>query len=112
MESMRRASLILFTTVALAGFTAVGYADKDADRAQAALRAGAVLPLTDILRAVQKDFAGDVIAVELEREDGRWLYEVKLLSQKGAVVKLEYDASSARLLRIKGRDGESARRSQ
>jgi len=37
---------------------------------------------------------------------------VKLLTPAGAIVKLEYDARDGRLLRVKGRDAEPARRQQ
>ena len=43
-----------------------------------------------------------MLAVELEREDGRWVYELKLLDPAGRLVKLEVDARSAELLRRKG----------
>ena len=43
-----------------------------------------------------------VIQIELDREDGRWLYELKLLPPSGRVFELEVDATTAALLRSKG----------
>lgn len=78
--------------------------DEDHERARQALEAGEVLPLRTILDRLEQDYPGDILEVELEREDGRWVYEIKLLRDSGAVNKLELDARSGTLLRIKGRD--------
>ncbi|MYZ51238.1 PepSY domain-containing protein [Malikia spinosa] len=74
----------------------------DHERARAALQAGEVLPLPQLLERVAREQPGQVLAVELEREDGRWVYELKLLDPAGRLVKLEVDARSAELLRRKG----------
>ncbi len=89
------AALALLTTApaALAG------GERDHDRARAALRAGEVLPLTTILERVAKEQPGLLLEVELEREHGRWIYELKLLQSSGALVKLKVDARDGRLLR-------------
>jgi uncharacterized membrane protein YkoI len=80
------------------------------DRAREALRAGEIRPLAEILAAATRDFAGEVVEVELERERDLWVYELKLLTPQGSVLKLEYDARAATLLRARGRDADAARR--
>jgi uncharacterized membrane protein YkoI len=40
-----------------------------------------------------------VVEVELDREDGTWVYEVKLLRNDGSRVKLEVDARDGSVLR-------------
>ena len=77
----------------------------DHDRARAALVAGEVLPLTEVLQRVARQHPGQVLEVELEREDGRWVYEVKLLQAGGRLVKLELDAGSGEVLKRRERDG-------
>jgi hypothetical protein len=66
-----------------------------------------VAPLRSLLAQVHDAYPGHVLEVELEREDyGKgdvWVYEVKLLTEKGSVLKLEYDAVNLELLKIKGR---------
>ena len=47
---------------------------------------------------------GQVLDVELEDEDGRLVYEVKLLQAGGRLVKLELDAASGELLKRRVRD--------
>ena len=78
----------------------------DHDRARRALEAGEILSLRTIIARVADDYAGQIIEVELEREDGRWIYEIELLRSGGALVKLELDAGDGSLLDIRGRDIE------
>jgi uncharacterized membrane protein YkoI len=85
--------------------------DHDHDRARQALESGEILSLRTILERVERDHPGQIMEVELEREDGRWLYEIKLLRTGGALVKLKIDARNGALLGIKGpkqkQDGRS-----
>ncbi len=75
----------------------------DHEAARAALQAGEVQPLTVILERVARDLPGQVLEVELEREGGRWLYELKVLQAGGSMVKVRVDARSAEVLRPRGR---------
>ncbi len=101
---------ILLAVLGAAGTAGVSLADTDADRARAALRSGEILPLSRILETVSRQYAGDVIDVKLDRDDGIWKYEVKLLLPTSTIAKLEYDARDARLLKAKGHDLERARK--
>lgn len=78
----------------------------DHDRARAALQAGEILPLATVLQRVAMEHPGQVLEVELERDDGRWLYEIKLLQASGGLLKLEVDAATARVLKAKARRSE------
>lgn len=111
----RRLSVALLATI-LAGGSAVSIAGDDHDRARRALQAGEVLPLRAILERVERDYPGQVVDVELEREREkgveRWIYELKILRTGGALIKLKVDARDGTVLRHKARDGldgESAR---
>ncbi len=75
----------------------------DHDRARQALEAGEVLPLRVILERVEGAYPGQVVEVELEREHGRWEYEIKLLRSGGSLVKLKVDARDGSILGVKGR---------
>ena len=109
---LRPAAHILILVAALGPFGADGiaHADTDADRAREALRSGEILPLSHILETVSNQYTGDVIDVKLDRDDGIWTYEVKLLLPNSAVAKLKYDARNARLLKAKGHDLDKARK--
>ncbi len=79
-------------------------ADSDHDRARNAVQAGQVLPLKTVLERLEREHPGQVLEVELEQEDGRWVYEVKLLQAGGRLVKLELDAASGEWLKHRVRD--------
>lgn len=91
-------------------FAMAAGADDDHARARKALQAGQIVSLQTVLDRVRAEFNGSVVEVDLDDDDGRWIYEVKLLAPNGAIVKLEYDARDGRLLRVKGRGAEAARR--
>ena len=94
--------LPLFLALSLAGLAAPAAASpRDHDRARAALQAGEVLPLARVLEAVGRSHPGDVLEVELERDHGRWIYELTVLQRDGALLKLEVDARTAEVLKRK-----------
>lgn len=78
-------------------------ADADQDRARAAVRAGEAMPLPALLERVQRSHPGQVLRVELEQDDGRWIYELRLLQPDGRLLKLEVDARSGEVLEAKTR---------
>lgn len=73
----------------------------DHERARQAVEAGEVLPLRTILDRVERDYPGQVMEVELEREKGEWVYEVKLLRKGGALIKLKILARDGAILGFK-----------
>jgi len=64
---------------------------------------GKILPMEDILGRARAAQPGQVVEVELERESGRYVYEVKVIDDADKVHKLELDAGSGELLRRKTR---------
>ncbi len=93
--------LLLSTFVVSSGLLA---GTRDHDRAREALEAGKILPLRTIIDKLDRDYPGQILEVELEYEDGQWIYEIKLLRDNGALIKLELDAGDGTLTGIKGRD--------
>lgn len=82
---------------------AAGTANADSDRLrQGEVRqlreAGKILPIEDILKRARDAQPGEVVEVELEREDSRFVYEVKLIDDGDRVHKLELDAASGEVL--------------
>lgn len=102
--SWRRWCALLVVLTSLVGLPA--WADGDHDRARQAVRSGQVLPLPAVLGQLAREVPGHVLEVELEQDDGRWIYEIKLLQTDGQLVKLKVDAQTAKLLRRKTRDAE------
>lgn len=79
----------------------------DHERARAAVAAGEVLPWPALWERLQRHHPGRVLELELERDDGRWRYEVKLLQAGGQLLKLEVDARTGEVLELK-RKGPAA----
>jgi uncharacterized membrane protein YkoI len=75
---------------------------RDHERARAALEAGQIRPLSDLLAEVERRYRGRVIEAELERDDAQWLYELKILPPNGRVFIVELDAATGTLLRSRG----------
>lgn len=73
---------------------------KDHDAARVALARGQVLPLTRILAIAEQRAPGDVLKVELEDDDGKLVYEVKVLGRNGRVRELDIDARTGAVLKI------------
>lgn len=80
----------------------------DHEQARAAVQAGQVMPLPRLLAQLQQTHPGQVLELELERDDGRWIYEVKLLQPDGQLLKLELDAGSGQVLTLKRRAARAA----
>ena len=76
----------------------------DHDLARQALESGQVLPLATVLGKLAREVPGQVLKVEFEREDGRFIYEIRLLQNDGRVAKLKVDAVDGRVLSIKRRE--------
>lgn len=87
--------LALIPMLLLAG---AARADDDHDRAREAVLAGRALPLRTILQRVATDLPGELIEAELEDEHGRLVYEIKVITPDGRVVKALYDAVDGRRL--------------
>lgn len=73
-------------------------ADDDHEVARRAVERGELLPLTRILSAMERDFPGRVLEVELDEDDGRYFYEIEVLLEDGRVIELTYDGKTGKLL--------------
>ena len=69
-----------------------------------AVQSGQVLPLTTVLERLAAQHPGQVLEVELERDAQQWIYEIKLLTADGQLLKLKLDAGTAEVLRLKVRE--------
>ncbi len=79
-------------------------ADEEHMEARRLKEAGSILPLEQVLESVRTQLDGRILEVELEREHGRYIYEIELLEHNGRVRKMEIDAVSGELLKIQGKD--------
>lgn len=101
-------SLYLALSLVLLGGGAVAGERDEAERVRAAVQVGEILPLPQLLERLQRSHPGQVLEIELEREDGRWIYEIKLLQAGGRLLKLEVDAKSGAVLRQRVRSAPAS----
>ena len=47
---------------------------------------------------------GQILETELDEDDGRYVYELEILDERGQVWELELDASTAELLELESED--------
>jgi uncharacterized membrane protein YkoI len=72
--------------------------DDDHERARDAVRRGEILSLDEILRRLELRSGEQLLEVEIERDDGLWIYEIELIGADGRVRELEVDARDGRIV--------------
>lgn len=72
-------------------------ADIDHQRARALQQQGHILPLEQIIDKALGIKSGRVIETELDEENGRLVYELEILDDRGWVWEMEFDAKTGEL---------------
>lgn len=103
MKTSRVLSMLAAAGLSAAVLMSAAIANADGDRLrQSEVRqlreAGKILPMETILERARAAQPGQIVEVELEREDGRFVYEVELIDDGDRVHKLELDAASGEVL--------------
>lgn len=70
----------------------------DYETARQAVGRGDMLPLEQILARIEARHPGRIVEVELEDENGLWLYEIEVLTPDGRLIELELDARTGAIL--------------
>jgi uncharacterized membrane protein YkoI len=65
------------------------------DEARRAVQSGEIRSLSDILAAIHDRMPGEVVAVELKRDHGRLVYDLKTVDETGRRREFHVDAASA-----------------
>lgn len=91
--------VVAMFAIALAG-SAIG--DQPWEALHREVQRGDVVPLESILDWLEANYIGEVIEVEVEREDGHVEYEIKMLGAQNQVVEFEFDGHSGQLMKIEG----------
>ncbi len=102
MLSSRLYPLCGLLIAALAG--APAHADKrerEHDAVRIAVERGEIKPLAEILVGLRGRLPGDIAGVEIERRDGRWIYEFRVVDPKGRLFEAYVDGKSGEVERIK-----------
>lgn len=91
----------LAAVVGLVTFGAAADERPRVDEIRRLRESGRILAAEDILARSRSVQPGQVVGLELEREDGRWVYEVKLIDAANRLHKLELDAATGEVLEHK-----------
>ncbi len=95
--------LLIGLGIALSASAAWGD-ERDHDQAKRLKEAGKILPLEHIVQKAKAKYPGRLIELELEREHGRYIYEVELVDRGGVVWELKYDAQTGEFLKRERED--------
>jgi uncharacterized membrane protein YkoI len=98
---LRAALLCLVLAVTFAPLATAKADSDDHDSVRTAVERGEIRSLADILAMVRGKLPGKVAGVEIERENGRWLYEFRVVDGKGRLFDVSVDARTATIERVK-----------
>ncbi len=96
-----RSAIIGAAAAALIGAGAAEAERFDQDAARLAVERGEIRPLADILEALRGKLPGEIAGIEIDRKDGRWLYEFRVVGATGRLFEVYVDGLSAEIQRIK-----------
>lgn len=85
-------------------FGTITLADQQADTARQLQQRGDILPLEQIIDLAVAVKQGQILETDLERDDGRYVYELEILDSRGQVWELELDAQTGELLELENED--------
>ena len=93
---------VIASLIATVLFAAVPVlADQDHDRVRQLRATGQILALETIIANHRRQHpGGQLLEAELEFEQGRYVYELKMLGDDGVVREFEYDARNGELWRV------------
>lgn len=72
--------------------------EPDQEQAREALRRKEILPLDQVLSVIRDRVPGEIVEIELEREEDRWIYEVEIIDQSGRMRDVLVDAKNAEII--------------
>lgn len=70
------------------------------EQLRAAVKRGDALPLSELKRALGAAYPGEIIGVDVDRDDGRYRYEFKVLQASGRVIEVKMNAATGAVLDV------------
>jgi uncharacterized membrane protein YkoI len=102
---MKARALTFFTVLLCAALALAPIAHADDDqRIRQLQRSGEILSLEQIFDRARKVKPGRIVDVDLDKDDGRYIYEIELLERSGKVWEMEFDARTGELLQLEQDD--------
>ena len=91
---LRRIRTLILAAALVGAGGGVSALARDHDDARRAVEAGEIRPLADVLTTIKGKLPGEVVGVKLEREAGAWVYELRVVDDKGRLFEINVDAKS------------------
>ncbi|MEH6566523.1 MAG: PepSY domain-containing protein [Halopseudomonas sp.] len=86
-------------------FGSAGQADEiGQDEILQLVEQGSIAPLQQFIDDALSRYPGRFLSAELEHDDGRYVYEIEVISPQRQVMELEYDALTGELLEVEEDD--------
>ena len=89
--------LLLCSTVSIAD-------DVGQDEVLVLVEQGRIAPLQQFIDDALVRYPGRFLSAELEADDGRYVYEIEVITRERVVMELEYDALTGELLEVEEDD--------
>lgn len=106
MRSIHLASFLFVTLSLPAGGESTPTRTSDYEMATEAVTRGDFMPLDQILDIVSLSHPGRLVELDLEMENGRWVYEVELITPQGRLIEVELDAATGDILTVEDDDDD------
>ena len=100
MTRAKPSTILLACLIALAPSLARADDQEVMDRLRTAVERGEALPLSMLQRSLGRAFPGEIIGVEVDEDDGRFVYEFKVLQSSGRILEIEMDAADGAVLDV------------
>lgn len=95
-----RAAAVLLLLLVLPGPALADDDRDDAERASRGARSGEFLPFARLAQEALRHHPGRIVEAELDQDDGRVIYEIRILRPDGRVIEMELDARTGRILDV------------
>ncbi|MDH5183055.1 MAG: PepSY domain-containing protein [Gammaproteobacteria bacterium] len=92
-------TFLLVSAVFITGLCTPAWADMGIKEIRQLVEQAKILPLEQMIQAVEAEMAGRAIEVELEQKDGVFIYEIEWLDKQGRVWEFTLDAKTAVILK-------------
>lgn len=70
------------------------------EEAREAVRQGIVRPLEEVLAEARKSITGDIVEIEFEKDDGRYIYEIEYVAPDGHLMEIKIDAKTLAVISL------------